>query len=113
MTPFFSESEVIARVSRLTEGRLVEYCAAHIVIPAQTETGPMYQEIDIARLELACDLHDQYEAEPETIGLMISLIDQLHGLRAEMRGLVQALNAQPDEVRRDIANRLISHRFGD
>ena len=73
----------------------------------------MLDLIDIARLELACDLHDQYEAEPEAIGLMISLIDQLHGLRAEMRGLVRALDAQPEAVRRDIADRLISHRFGD
>lgn len=113
MTLFYSESEVIARVSRLTEGRLTEYCAAHIVIPAQTETGPAYQEIDIARLELACDLHEQYEAEPEAISLMISLIDQLHGLRAEMRGLMLALDAQSDEVRRDIADRLKNHRFGD
>ncbi|SDC65063.1 hypothetical protein [Ruegeria marina] len=112
MTLFYSESEVIARVTRLTESRLVEYCAANIVVPAQTETGPVYQEIDIARLELACDLHDQYEAEPEAIGLMISLIDQLHGLRAEMRGLMQALDDQPEEVRRDIANRLLSDRFG-
>ncbi|MEY8841263.1 hypothetical protein AB9K41_19720 [Cribrihabitans sp. XS_ASV171] len=113
MTRLYSEEEVIARVSALTPGRLVAYRHARIVVPMEAERGEVYEGLDLARLELACELHDHYEAEAEAIGLMISLIDQLHGVRAELRELTRALEEEPEEVRGRIAEVIRRARFGD
>ncbi|MFC3612231.1 hypothetical protein ACFORG_00540 [Lutimaribacter marinistellae] len=112
MTRLYSEEEVIARVSALTPGRLVAYREARIVVPMTAERGEVYEGLDLARLELACELNDHYEAEAEAIGLMISLIDQLHGVRAELRALMHALEHQPEDVRRRVADVIRKARFG-
>ncbi|WP_300069436.1 hypothetical protein [uncultured Ruegeria sp.] len=99
MTRTLTEEELIATITRLTSDRLSEYLAAEIVIPEQSEQGWVYQSIDVARLELACELHEQYDMEADALSMMISLIDQMHCLRAELREVLSAVEAQPDAVR--------------
>ncbi len=106
-----TEKELIETVARLTSDRLTEYLAAEIVIPEQSETGLVYQSIDVARLELACELHDQYDMEPDALSMMISLIDQMHGLRAELREVLNAVEAQPEPVRQQLVEVIGTARF--
>jgi chaperone modulatory protein CbpM len=107
-----TESEVIATVTRLTSARLTEYLAAQIVIPEQTEQGLVYHSLDVARLELACELHEQYDMEADALSMMISLIDQMHGLRAELREVLSAVEAQPEPVRQNLIDVIGIARFG-
>ena len=111
MSELLQEEEVVARVRMLTPERLVEYCAARVVIPAEGAQGPVYQQLDVARLELACDLHEQYEMEAEAISMVLSLVDQLHGVRAEMKELVRALEGQPETVQAQVAEAIRQARF--
>lgn len=111
MTVLYREEEVVARVSSLTRDRLVEYRAAEIVVPMEGDSGPVYRQLDVARLELACDLGEQYEMEAEAISMVLSLIDQLHGLRAEMREVLRAVEDQPEPVRAQIAEAIRKVRF--
>lgn len=97
-----TEEELIATITRLTSDRLTEYLAAEIVIPEQSDQGVVYHSIDVARLELACELHEQYDMEADALSMMISLIDQMHGLRAELRQVLNALEAQPEPVRQKV-----------
>ncbi|WP_299642842.1 hypothetical protein [uncultured Ruegeria sp.] len=106
-----TEKELIETVSRLTSDRLIEYLAAEIVIPEQSDQGLVYQNIDVARLELACELHEQYDMETDALSMMISLIDQLHGLRAELREVLNAIEAQPEPVRQQLVNVIGTARF--
>ncbi|MBO9413162.1 MULTISPECIES: hypothetical protein [unclassified Ruegeria] len=112
MNHTLTESEVIATVTRLTSARLTEYLAAEIVIPENTEQGLVYHSLDVARLELACELHDQYEMEADALSMMISLIDQMHGLRAELREVLSAVEAQPEAVRQNLIDVIGIARFG-
>ncbi|MCA0929375.1 chaperone modulator CbpM [Ruegeria profundi] len=112
MTRTLTEEQLIATVTHLTSTRLTEYLAAEIVIPEQTEKGPVYRTLDAARLELACELHDQYEMEPDALSMMISLIDQMHGLRAELREVLNAIEAQPEPVRQALIKVIGTARFG-
>ncbi|GAA6161784.1 hypothetical protein NBRC116589_39580 [Ruegeria sp. HU-ET01832] len=112
MNRTLTESEVIASVTRLTSARLTEYLAAEIVIPENTEQGLVYHSLDVARLELACELHDQYDMETEALSMMISLIDQMHGLRAELREVLSAVEAQPEPVRQNLIDVIEIARFG-
>ncbi|WP_299902485.1 hypothetical protein [uncultured Ruegeria sp.] len=106
-----TEKELIETVSRLTSDRLTEYLAAEIVIPEQSDQGLVYQNIDVARLELACELHEQYDMETDALSMMISLIDQLHGLRAELREALNAIEAQPEPVRQQLVKVIGTARF--
>lgn len=111
MIDFYQEEDVIAQIRQLTRARLVEYCEARIVIPIEGEGGLAFRALDVARLELACDLQEQYEMETEAVGVVMSLVDQLHGVRAEMRTLLSALEDQPDSVRRELAEAVGRIRF--
>lgn len=106
-----TEKELIETVSRLTSDRLTEYLAAEIVIPEQSEQGLVYHSIDVARLELACELHEQYDMEADALSMMISLIDQMHGLRAELREVLNAVEAQPEPVRQQLIEVIGTARF--
>ncbi len=106
-----TEEELIEAITRLTSDRLTEYLAAEIVIPEQSDQGVVYHSIDVARLELACELHEQYDMEADALSMMISLIDQMHGLRAELREVLNAVEAQPDPVRQQLIEVIGTARF--
>lgn len=106
-----TEEELIKTITRLTSDRLTEYLAAEIVIPEQSDEGVVYHSIDVARLELACELHEQYEMEVDALSMMISLIDQMHGLRAELREVLNAVEAQPEPVRQNLIEVIGTARF--
>lgn len=106
-----TEEELIEAITRLTSDRLTEYLAAEIVIPEQSDQGVVYHSIDVARLELACELHEQYDMEADALSMMISLIDQMHGLRAELREVLNAVEAQPEPVRQNLIEVIGTARF--
>ncbi|MDA7964538.1 hypothetical protein [Ruegeria sp.] len=106
-----TEEELIQAIARLTSDRLTEYLAAEIVIPEHSDQGLVYHSIDVARLELACELHDQYDMEADALSMMISLIDQMHGLRAELREVLTAVEAQPEPVRQQLIEVIGTARF--
>lgn len=100
MARFYSESEVIAAIDDMTEPRLVAFCRARIVQPVQDAGGARtYRETDVARLQLVCDLTDHYDLHEDALDMVMSLIDQLNTMRGDMRALMQAVAAEPDEVR--------------
>lgn len=113
MTDLFSETEAIAMVARLTRPRLASFVEARIVTPVGSERGPVYHRLDIVRMELLCELSEGFDLEDDALGMVISLIDQLHGVRAELRAVVDAIAQEPPEVRERIRRTVRTARFGD
>ncbi len=113
MTRFFSEAEVMTTVVRLSRDRLRACVEAGLVAPAISEGGPAFSPADVARLELICDLCDEFDLEEDALAIVMSLIDQLHGLRAELRALARAVEAQPAEVRERILEAVLSFHRGE
>lgn len=103
----FTESEALAAVPRLTQLRLTAFIEARIVIPLQAETGPVFRRIDIARIELLCDLADEFGFDEDALGLVMSLVDQLHAARRDLRTLAAAVAAEVPEVRVRIGTLLL------
>lgn len=99
MTGHLTENDVIAATAGLTRDRLVAFIAAEVVIPLQTETGPVFRHIDMARLRLLCELSDDLELDEAALGIVMSLIDQLHDARNSLRAVALALAAEPDDLR--------------
>jgi chaperone modulatory protein CbpM len=106
MTLRYTEAEVVATVTRLTATRLQAFIAAECVIPAHREGALVFDEADLARLELLCELAEDFELDEEALGLVMSLIDQVHGLRRQLRGLAGAVEAEPEAVRTRIRARI-------
>ncbi|HEU0222752.1 MAG TPA: MerR family transcriptional regulator [Paracoccaceae bacterium] len=106
MPVFYTEEEVVAASGRLTLARLRAYVEWDCVAPARAEGGYLYSEADLARLELIAELEEAFGLEAEALGMVLSLVDQIHGLRAELRRLAEAVAAEPDDVRARIRLRL-------
>lgn len=88
-----------ARIDRAT---LEEYIARHWLRPVSGETGWHFEDIDIARLELVCHLTQNIEVNDEGMDVVLSLLDQLYGMRAHMQKLTYAIAQQPPEVQTEI-----------
>lgn len=95
----FSVRETLETVSDLTPEQLDRYIRAGVVQPVQSQDGPLFREIDIARLSLIVDLAEGYHLNDEAMALVMSLLDQLHGLHGDMRALLDAVAQKPPETR--------------
>ncbi|ANT63433.1 MULTISPECIES: chaperone modulator CbpM [unclassified Salipiger] len=103
---FYSEEEVIAAVARLDRTRLSRFLRAEVIAPAETEGRAVYRQVDVARMELLCDLCDDFDLNDDALGLVMHLVDQLHGTRNDLRALMQALGDEPAEVKSRVQGRL-------
>lgn len=93
---------VVARVHGLSEQRLRLWTEQGLVRPSGAGEQPVFAEVDIARLRLLVTLEDELAVEPETVPMVIGLLDQIHGLRRALRTLGEAVGRQPDHVRAEI-----------
>ena len=83
-----------------------------------SRVGPWFREArldypEINGLEAALDslLDAGLALEADALSMMISLIDQLHGLRAELREVLNAIEAQPEPVRQQLVKVIGTARF--
>jgi chaperone modulatory protein CbpM len=99
MTERFSEDEVILTVTRLTRPLLVRFIQTDLVKPRRMDEGYVFGRIDIARLELLCDLSLDMDLDETVMGIIVSLIDQLHIARQDLQALTHAIDNLPTEMR--------------
>ena len=104
-----TEEDVVARVSRLTVTRLRVYVSQGLIKPEEDGTLG-YSEADLARAALICNLEDEMGFQEEDVPVLLNLIDQIHGLRAELRGFVEAFEALPPDIRATVRLRIEQRR---
>lgn len=103
MTDLLSEEDAIASTAGLTRDRLIAFIAAEVISPRYGGEGPLYSRIDIARLRLLCELSDDLDLDLHALGIVMTLIDQLHDARFALRVLTDAFADAPDELRSRIS----------
>ena len=106
-----SERDIVARVQHLTVTRLRVWVKQGWIKPADTG-AQSFSEADLARAALICNLEDQLGFDEEDVPVLLSLIDQIHGLRSELKGLLDALEELPPEVRAIVRMRITTRREG-
>jgi chaperone modulatory protein CbpM len=106
-----TEQDVIARVQSLTVTRLRVWVREGLIKPAD-EAAETYSEADIARAALISTLEDELGFNQEDVPVLLNLIDQIHGLRSELRGLLDALDELPPDVRTTVRMRIEQRRRG-
>jgi chaperone modulatory protein CbpM len=96
----YQEFQVRAGVETQTLRAWVE---ASWLIPRQEDPAPSFSEADVARAQLIRDLTEDLGVNEDGVGVILSLVDQIHGLRRTLGDLVQAIRLQPEPVQRQIA----------
>jgi|TARA_B110000503_G_C6993607_1_gene348443 chaperone modulatory protein CbpM len=97
-----SERDVVATVRRVQLQELRLWVQEGWIRPANTEGGPVFDDLDVSRIRLVCDLRNEMSLSDDAVPVVLSLLDQVHGLRRELRRLAEAVDAQPDDVKQAI-----------
>jgi chaperone modulatory protein CbpM len=104
-----TERDIVARVQHLTVTRLRVWVRQGLIKPAD-QPAQGFSEADLARAALICNLEDELGFAEEDVPVLLSLIDQIHGLRSELRGLIEALEDLPPDVRTTVRMRIERRR---
>ncbi len=95
-----------AELSRWVENRwiLPERDVGHDAEPEAERW--VFHEVDVARVELILEIKREFAVDDEAMSLVLGLLDQVYGLRRQMRRLCHAVETQPAEVREAIRRAL-------
>ena len=98
---------VVQRVRGVDEPTLAVWVAHEWVRPRREAGQPVFEEIDVARVQLIVELRDELDVGEAAMPVVLSLLDQLHATRAHVRRVLSALEgAGPDGSVRDVLGRL-------
>ena len=90
---------VIALFPDLAEAELTAWIERHWIEPEPDEQGAwVFQEIDIARVRLVYDLRRDMAVAEDTVPLVLSLLDQVYELRAQLKSVSRALHSLPEPM---------------
>ena len=94
-----SEQDLIVEVHELSVQRLHKWIRLGWVRPERREGAAFFHDVDVARVRLLNELEHTLEFDDDTVPLVLSLLDQIHGLRNELRCLTLAVQEQSPPVR--------------
>ena len=100
------EIDVLKIVSGVRRVELRRWVEQGWVLP-ETRNGELwFREIDVARLQLVREIRRDMAIAEEGVPTVLSLMDQVYGLRQELRRLAEAVDAQPGQVKKAIADHM-------
>jgi chaperone modulatory protein CbpM len=77
---------------------LEDFIARGWVLPVRDETDYIFDEIDVSRIHLICELHIDMKFEFDAVDVILSLMDQLYESRSRFIKITKALENQSDDV---------------
>lgn len=95
--------EVVALVGRIEAAELERWCVEGWVKAEREAEQWRFAEVDVARVQLICELKVDLAIDDEALPVILDLMDQVHGLRSRLAALARAVAAEPEDVRRRIA----------
>jgi chaperone modulatory protein CbpM len=100
------EREIVQMFECLEADALQRWVEQGWVRPQQNDDQFVFDDSDVARVQLICDLHYELRIEDDTLSVVLSLLDQLYTARRSLRLLVSAVGGEPEDVRARIARRM-------
>jgi chaperone modulatory protein CbpM len=107
----------IWEAARALEGVSVEelhlWIGAGWVLPDRSAAEPVLDPVDLARARFIHALMSELAIEAETVPVVLALVDQIHGLRRELKRLAGAVSRQPEPIRQAIVQSCRDQRGGE
>lgn len=97
-----TEEQVLELFRTVTGRQLRQWVRRGWIMPSQGQAGPLFDEVDIARIRLVCELRNDMNVNDDAVPIILALLDQLYRLRGELRSIADALRDQPDDIRQEI-----------
>ncbi len=98
---------LVARLPGLQRAHVEHWIASGWVRPEGAAGGYVFREIDVARVRLIRELHDELDVNEDAMPVVLSLLDQLYDARRRIRELCDAIDrTAPEELRHRLANDL-------
>ena len=100
--------DLMRRFAGLDRAELVRWIENRWVLPEQAGDAGRWEfhEVDVARVELILDIRREFAVDDDAMSLLLGLLDQVYGLRRQMRRLCDAIERQPEDVREAIRRAL-------
>ena len=98
-----NEADILRAFSRLHRETLQLWIDRGWLAPRKDNSGYRFEEVDVARIRLIHEFRYELDIDEDAMDVVLSLLDQVHGLRHELRRIGNAVNAQPEDVRKRIA----------
>ena len=98
--------EILLRYRGLERRELSRWVENRWVLPERHAETWVFHEVDVARIELILEIRRDFAIDDEAMELVLRLLDQVYGLRRQMRRLCDAVVAQPAEVQAAIRRAL-------
>jgi chaperone modulatory protein CbpM len=91
-----SKSEFLS-LSGMERNTLNAWIEEEWLIPSGSSVELTFSEIDIARAQLIRDLHADFGVNDEGVGVILHLVDQLHGMRRTLLELRHAVRVTSEQ----------------
>jgi chaperone modulatory protein CbpM len=98
--------ELLLRFRDLERRDLSRWVESRWVLPERHADTWVFHEVDVARVELILDIRRDFAIDDEAMGLVLGLLDQVYGLRRQIRRLCEAVVTQPQDVQNAIRRAL-------
>ena len=85
-----TSTEFLAR-AQLDSETLNLWISEEWLLPAHTGPDGAFTETDLARARLIRDLTETMGVNAEGVGIVLNLVDQVHGLRRTLAGVLQSV----------------------
>ena len=100
------EKEVLAHLVGIRRDTLHLWIARGWITPEQDDGKFRFREIDVARLRLIREFRTDLNLGDDALDVILPLLDQVYGLRRQVRRMADAVNREPEGVRQRIARSL-------
>ena len=90
--------DLVEAISVLQRSDLEAWIRDEMVTPRQEAGTLLFSDMECARVRLICTLHYELEIDPETLPVVMSLVDQLYDTRQRLLSLTAAVAAQDKAV---------------
>jgi chaperone modulatory protein CbpM len=102
----------LLEIVAVEEAELRFWIASGWVRPERQEPDLLFGEVDVARARLIAEMRRDLALDEDTVPLILSLVDQVYGLRHALGALCRAVGDQPEAVRDAVAEAARRHARG-
>jgi chaperone modulatory protein CbpM len=86
------------RRTGISQTTLEEWAKAEWIRPRQTRNGWRFSTIDLVRAQFTLDLCNPMGINEEGVGVILHLVDQIHGLRRALRRAGSTIDVQDASI---------------